>query len=69
LDDVQAFVEKLSRIFANNDIRDLTLLRMEVPCCGGLRRMVTEALKLSGKKIPVQEYIVERHGKVTKADA
>ncbi len=69
LDDVQAYVEKLSRIFANNDIRDLTLLRMEVPCCGGLRRMVTEALKLSGKKIPVQEYIVERHGKVTKADA
>ena len=68
LDDVQTYVGKLSRIFANNDIKDLTLLRMEVPCCGGLRRMVTEALRLSGKDIPLQEHIVERFGKVTKVD-
>ena len=70
LDDVQFYIEKLSRIFGNNDIRDLTLIRMEVPCCGGLRRMVQEALRLSGKSIPLQEYIVERYGgKVVKVTA
>lgn len=70
LDDVQFYIEKLSRIFSNNDIRDLTLIRMEVPCCGGLRRMVQEALRLSGKSIPLQEYIVERYGgKVVKVTA
>ncbi|OPX58693.1 MAG: Indolepyruvate oxidoreductase subunit IorA [Methanomassiliicoccales archaeon PtaB.Bin215] len=62
LDDVQTYVDKLTRIFRNNEIKDLTLIRMEVPCCGGLRRMVTEALRLSGKSIPLQEFIVERYG-------
>jgi len=67
LDDVQAYIGKLARIFEHNDIRDITLLRMEVPCCGGLRRTVQEALKLSGKNIPMQEYMVERlGGKVVK---
>lgn len=70
LDDVQAYVDKLTRIFRNNEIKDLTLIRMEVPCCGGLRRMVTEALRLSGKNIPLQEFIVERYGgKVVKVTA
>lgn len=70
LDDVQAYIEKLSRIFAGNDIKDLTLIRMEVPCCGGLQRMVHEALRISGKKLPLQEFIVERYGgKVVKVTA
>ena len=70
LDDVQTYIGKLARIFEHNDIKDLTLLRMEVPCCGGLRRMVQEALRLSGKDIPMQEYMVERlGGKVVKMAA
>jgi len=70
LDDVQAYIEKLTRIFKNNEIKDITLIRMEVPCCGGLQRMVHEALRLSGKKLPLQEYIVERYGgKVVKVTA
>jgi Pyruvate/2-oxoacid:ferredoxin oxidoreductase delta subunit len=70
LDDVQTYIEKLSRIFAGNDIKDLTLIRMEVPCCGGLQRMVHEALRISGKKLPLQEFIVERYGgKVVKVTA
>jgi Pyruvate/2-oxoacid:ferredoxin oxidoreductase delta subunit len=70
LDDVRTYIEKLSRIFQNNDIEDLTVLRMEVPCCGGLPRMVREALRLSGKDIPLQEFIVGRQGgKVLKAAA
>lgn len=70
LDDVQVYIEKLARIFAGNDIKDLTLIRMEVPCCGGLQRMVHEALRISGKKLPLQEFIVEKYGgKVVKVTA
>ncbi|MCG7844614.1 MAG: 4Fe-4S binding protein [Methanomassiliicoccales archaeon] len=70
LDDVQSYIEKLSRIFKGNDIKDITLIRMDVPCCGGMQRMVHEALRISGKKLPLQEYIVERSGgKVVKVTA
>jgi Pyruvate/2-oxoacid:ferredoxin oxidoreductase delta subunit len=70
LDDVQAYIEKLTRIFKNNEIKDITLIRMEVPCCGGLQRLVHEGLRLSGKNIPLQEFIVERYGgKVVKVTA
>jgi len=70
LDDVQAYIDKLARIFKNNEIKDLTLIRMEVPCCGGLQRIVHEALRISGKKLPLQEFIVERYGgKVVKVTA
>jgi hypothetical protein len=70
LDDVHTYTEKLTRIFGNNEIKDITLLRMEVPCCGGLPRMVRKALRLSGKDILVQEYVAEcRGGKVVKVTA
>lgn len=62
LDDVQSYMDKLTRIFRNNEIKDITLIRMEVPCCGGLQRLVHEALRSSGKMIPIQEFVVERYG-------
>lgn len=43
------YSEKLSQIFARNDIRSITLLRMDVPCCGGLVNMIQKALISSGK--------------------
>jgi Pyruvate/2-oxoacid:ferredoxin oxidoreductase delta subunit len=70
LDDFQAYAEKLTRIFKGNDIKDITLIRMEVPCCGGLQHLVHEALRRSGKQLPIQEFIVERYGgKVVKVSA
>lgn len=51
LDDID-YTEKLTQIIANNDIKSLTVTRMEVPCCGGLEHMATEALRVSGKFIP-----------------
>jgi len=70
LDDFQAYVEKLARIFKGNDIKDLTLIRMDVPCCGGLQHLVHEALKRSGKELSLHEFIVERYGgKVVKVTA
>jgi Pyruvate/2-oxoacid:ferredoxin oxidoreductase delta subunit len=70
LDNFDAHVDKLTRIFKGNEIKDITLIRMEVPCCGGLQHMVNEAMRLSGKRFPLQEYIVERYGgKVVKVSA
>ena len=48
------YSEKLTAIIANNDIREVTVLRMEVPCCGGLENAAVNALKASGKFIPWQ---------------
>ena len=46
------YAEKLTEIIRENDIRSVTVVRMEVPCCGGLEYAVREALKNSGKRIP-----------------
>ena len=51
LDDAP-YEEKLCAIFQQNDIKDITLVRMEVPCCGGMDRIVQQALADSGKQIP-----------------
>ncbi|MBQ7561249.1 MAG: 4Fe-4S binding protein [Synergistaceae bacterium] len=58
------YAEKLSQIFALNSINSITLLRMEVPCCGGLERMINEALKISGKNIAFTVKTVTRAGKI-----
>lgn len=51
LDNVD-YTEKLTEILQANDIKSLTIVRMEVPCCGGLERAATNALQSSGKFIP-----------------
>ena len=49
LDDVEPYVEKLTRIFAGNAIRSIAVAHMEVPCCGGIVRVVQAALAASGR--------------------
>ena len=63
LDDVD-YSEKLTQIIATNDIREVTVLRMEVPCCGGLSHAVMTALKESGKFIPWQVITFSIDGKI-----
>ena len=46
------YSEKLEEILRNNDIRDVTVVRMEVPCCGGLEHAAKQALQRSGRFIP-----------------
>lgn len=58
------YSEKLSEIFRSNDIRSIILVRMEVPCCGGMTRAVKEALRLSGRNIPLKVYTVSKNGKI-----
>jgi NAD-dependent dihydropyrimidine dehydrogenase PreA subunit len=55
LDNAEAYKEKLAAIIAGNDVKSVSIAYMEVPCCGGLVKLVEEALKASGKKIPLKK--------------
>lgn len=63
LDDAD-YTEKLTEIIKNNDVKSLTVIRMEVPCCGGLERAAVTALKNSGKFIPWQVITVSVDGNI-----
>ncbi len=58
------YSEKLTQILAENDIRSVTVVRMEVPCCGGLELAVKKALQASGKFIPWQVVTLSVDGRV-----
>lgn len=58
------YTEKLAAILAQNDIRELVVVRMEVPCCGGLERAATNALKASGKFIPWRVATIAIDGRI-----
>lgn len=58
------YSEKLTEILKANDIRRITIARMEVPCCGGIVAAVKEALKNSGKMIPWQVVTISTEGKI-----
>ena len=60
--DMVDYSEKLTAIFRGNDIRSVTLLRKEVPCCGGLEHAVKTALAASGKDIPLTVQVVNIDG-------
>lgn len=63
LDDVD-YTEKLTEIIKNNDIKSLTIVRMEVPCCGGIETAAKNALQNSGKFIPWQVKIISTDGRI-----
>ncbi|NLV51221.1 MAG: 4Fe-4S binding protein [Clostridiales bacterium] len=58
------YTEKLTAIIKNNNIRSVTVVRMEVPCCGGLERAAVTALKNSGKFLPWQVVTISTDGKI-----
>lgn len=58
------YSEKIKEIIRNNDIRSVTILRMEVPCCGGLEIAAKKALQESGKFIPWQTITISIDGKI-----
>ena len=58
------YSEKLTQIIAQNDIQSVTILRMEVPCCGGLEMAAKKALQQSGKFIPWQVVTLSVDGKI-----
>ena len=58
------YAEKLTAIIANNDIKSVTVARMEVPCCGGIENAVRSALKASGKFIPWRVVTISADGRI-----
>ena len=62
--DMVDYTDKLTEIISNNDVKSVTIVRMEVPCCGGLQRAAEQALKNSGKFIPWQVVTIARDGQI-----
>jgi len=58
------YTEKLTAIIKNNDIKSVTIARMEVPCCGGIENAAKNALMASGKFIPWQVVTISTDGKI-----
>lgn len=58
------YTEKLLEIIKNNNIKSVTVARMEVPCCSGIENAVKNALQQSGKFIPQQVYIISTNGEI-----
>lgn len=64
--DAVDYSAKLAQIFAVNDIKNVVLARMQVPCCGGMEYAVKNAIQLSGKDIPLQVVTISIKGQILK---
>ncbi len=64
LDDANFYIEKLAEIFAQNNLKSITVAHMEVPCCFGLDQIVRQALARSEKNIPIEETTIGIDGTV-----
>lgn len=62
--DMVDYSEKLTEIIANNDIKSVDVLRMSVPCCGGIEHAVKQALIASGKMIPWGVTVISTNGEI-----
>lgn len=58
------YSEKLAQIIHENDVQSITVVRMEVPCCGGIERAASLALERSGKKLPLQVVTISTGGSI-----
>ncbi|MFI3205934.1 MAG: 4Fe-4S binding protein [Clostridia bacterium] len=58
------YTDKLTKIIRDNDLKSVTIVRMEVPCCGGIESAVKNALIASGKMIPWQVVTITTDGKI-----
>ena len=58
------YAEKLTAIIANNNIKSVTIVRMEVPCCGGIENAVKRAIQASGKFLPWQVVTISTDGRI-----
>lgn len=66
--DATDYSEKLSAMFAQNNIKSVTVTRMQVPCCGGIEMAVCRAVELSGKEIPVEIVTIAPTGEFLKRE-
>lgn len=69
LDDLTAYIGKVTQILESSDIKSVKVVHMEVPCCHGLVHIVREALKKAGKDIPFETVTIGVKGEVMEAKA
>ncbi|MDA0001775.1 hypothetical protein OFR34_12640 [Brachyspira hyodysenteriae] len=62
--DIDSYIEKLVNIFTNKNIKSISIVRMEVPCCGGVEMIVQKALEIANKNIIIKEYIISIDGHI-----
>ena len=62
--DMVDYAQKLTAIFKENSIKSVTLVRMEVPCCGGLENAARRALLFSGREIPLRVVTITTDGRI-----
>lgn len=62
--DIERYIEKLSIIIKDNDIKSVATARMQVPCCGGTTMITKKAIEKSGKQIEVKEHIISLQGEL-----
>ena len=65
-DDVQGYVDKLADIFRTADIKNVTVLDMEVPCCSALPMIVKRGMEIAGRKVPLEEVVISARGEILK---
>ena len=63
-DDAQGYIEKFAQIFQTADVKSITTVVMEVPCCSGLPLIVKKGLEKSGKNIPLEEVVISTRGEI-----
>ena len=66
-DEVQAYIDKFAEIFSTADIKSITVVVIEVPCCQGLPIIVEKAMEIAGSKIPMEKVVISARGEVLEA--
>lgn len=61
-DDAESYVERFSEIIANCNLNSITILIMEVPCCSSMNGIIEQAIKRSGKSVPVEQITISTQG-------
>ncbi len=64
LDDAQSYIDKFAEMFTEADIKSVTTVIMEVPCCAGMPVIVKKGLEKSGKTVPLKEVVISTKGQL-----
>jgi Pyruvate/2-oxoacid:ferredoxin oxidoreductase delta subunit len=65
-DDAEAYIQKFAQIFKTANIKSVTVVVMEVPCCQGLPAIVKEGMDAAGKQVPIEKVVVSAEGGILK---
>ena len=68
-DDAEAYIQRFADIFSTADIKSITVVVMEVPCCQGLPVIIKKAMELAGKPIPLEQIIISTRGEILERES